>query len=96
MESKTFTYDLTGTGCGSGVFAYTYRGTTTIWMCDAFWSAPATGTDSKAGTMVHEHSHASAFTDDTTYGQPNCRKLAVNSPDKATKNADSHEYYVGG
>jgi len=96
MESETFTYDLTGSGCKSGWFAYTYKGTTTIWMCGAFWNAPATGTDSKAGTVVHEHSHASASTDDLTYGQPNCRKLATDDPDKAVRNADNHEYYAGG
>ena len=26
----------------------------TINLCGAFWDAPATGTDSKAGTLVHE------------------------------------------
>ncbi len=96
MQSTTFTYDLTGSGCGGSVFAYTFKGTTTVWMCDLFWSAPPVGTDSKAGTVVHELTHAVAFTDDITYGQSNCRQLAINNPDNAVKNADSHEYYAGG
>lgn len=96
MQTTTFTYDLTGTGCGSSVYAYTYKGTTTVWMCDLFWSAPTLGTDSKAGTVLHELTHAVANTDDITYGQPNCRQLAINNPDKAVKNADNHEYYAGG
>jgi len=25
-----------------------------MWLCNAFWSAPNTGTDSKAGTIIHE------------------------------------------
>ena len=29
----------------------------TINLCGAFWDAPATGTDSKAGTLVHEVSN---------------------------------------
>ena len=96
MEQKEFTYDLTGTGCQSGVYAYTYKNSTTIWLCDQFWASPLNGTDSKAGTIVHEHSHASAGTDDLAYGQGGCRQLAINDPDKAIRNADSHEYYAKG
>lgn len=96
MEQKQFTYDLTLTGCKSGVYAYTYKNSTTIWTCDQFWASPLTGTDSKAGTIVHEHSHASAGTDDLAYGQGGCRQLAINAPDKAIRNADSHEYYAKG
>ncbi len=96
MESIQFTYNLSGSGCGSGVFAYTYKGTSTIWFCDAFWAASATGTDSKAGTVVHEHTHSDASTDDNIYGQDGCRSLAISNPNKAVANADSHEYYAGG
>lgn len=96
METIQFTYDLTGSGCGSGVFAYTYKGTSTIWFCDQFWAASATGTDSKAGTVLHEHTHSDASTDDNVYGQASCRAMAINQPNKAIANADSHEYYGGG
>jgi hypothetical protein len=96
FENKTFTYDLTGKDCGDSDYAYTYKGTTTIWLCSSFWSAPPTGSDSQAGTMVHEHSHASAYTDDINYGAPGCRKLAKSNPSQATRNADSHEYYAKG
>ena len=96
MEQKVFTYDLSKKGCQAGTFAYTYKGSSTVWLCDQFWAAPASGTDSKAGTIVHEHSHASASTDDITYGQPNARQLAIDDPDKAIRNADSHEYYAKG
>jgi len=96
MDSTTFTYDLTGTGCKPRTYAYTYKGGTTIWMCDLFWTAPAMGTDSKAGTVVHEHSHASARTDDIVYGQAKARNLASTDPDKAIINADNYEYYAKG
>jgi hypothetical protein len=96
LETIRFTYNLTGAGCDPGVFAYTYKGTSTIWFCDAYWSAPATGTDSKAGTVVHEHTHSDALTDDIQYGQTGCRTLARTQPDKAIHNADTHEYYAGG
>lgn len=96
LETVQFTYNLTGSGCTSGVFAYTYKGTSTIWFCDAYWQAPATGTDSKAGTVVHEHTHSDALTDDIQYGQSGCRTLAKSHPEKAIHNADTHEYYAGG
>lgn len=96
MDAKTFTYNLTGTGCKPGWFAYTYKGTTTIWLCGGFWNAPENGTDSKAGTVLHEHTHASASTDDLKYGQAACRQLAKDDPDSAIKNADSFEYSAGG
>ena len=96
MESIQFTYDLSGTGCDSGVYAYTYKGTSTIWFCDQFWAAPAKGTDSKAGTVVHEHTHSDASTDDNQYGQTACRALAVSNPNSAVENADSHEYFARG
>ncbi len=96
METKTFTYNLTSEGCDSGVFAYTYKGTFTIWFCSAFWNAADTGTDSRAGTVVHEHTHATAGTDDIQYGQQGCMQLAVSTPSNAVNNADTHEYYAGG
>ena len=96
MKSVTFSYDLSSTGCRSGVFGYTYKNTTTIWFCGSFWDATARGTDSKAGTIVHEHSHCDARTDDIAYGQDGARTLAAGSPDLAVKNADNYEYYAGG
>src|SRR5262245_52720543 len=80
-------------GMSAWVFAYTYKGTEKIWFCGAFWDAPSKGTDSKAGTVLHEHTHSDASTDDVQYGQPGCRELAIAQPAKAVKNADSHEYY---
>ncbi|CAF3875662.1 unnamed protein product [Rotaria sp. Silwood1] len=60
-------------GCTmSGTYAYVYPNQPyTIYLCSVFWSAPTTGTDSKAGTLVHEISHFTvvADTDDYVYGQ---------------------------
>jgi len=96
MESKQFTYNCSGHGCGAGVYAYTYWDTTTIWFCSEFWAAPATGSNSKAGTVLHEHTHSDASTDDIAYGEADCRALAINKPSTAIKNADSHEFFAGG
>ena len=65
-------------------------------ICGAFWRAPLVGTDSRAGTIVHELSHfyVVADTDDIEYGQGPARSLADNNPASAIKNADSHEYFA--
>jgi len=67
-----------------------------IYLCGAFWNAPMVGTDSKAGTLIHESSHWTVHggTIDYAYGQSNCKALAFNNPDQATVNADSHEYLL--
>jgi peptidyl-Lys metalloendopeptidase len=67
-----------------------------VHLCGAFFAAPATGTDSKAGTLVHETSHFTvvAGTNDFAYGQTACKRLATKSPNKAINNADSHEYFA--
>jgi peptidyl-Lys metalloendopeptidase len=83
--------------CDDSAYAYVYPDSPyEIYVCDAFWSAPTTGTDSKAGTLIHELSHfyAVASTDDHAYGQSACKSLAQSSPSKAIDNADSHEYFA--
>ena len=67
-----------------------------IYLCGAFWAAPNTGTDSRAGTLIHESSHftLNGGTADNAYGQTACRALAKSSPSKAIMNADSHEYFA--
>jgi peptidyl-Lys metalloendopeptidase len=81
----------------AGVYAYVYPShPKNMWLCPAFWTAPMTGTDSKAGTLVHEQSHytVNGGTQDYVYGQPACKALADDNPAKAIMNADSHEYYA--
>lgn len=93
MQNDTITYNLTGQGCGSGVYAYTYKGTRKVWLCEAFWTAPTSGVDTKFGTIIHELSHAVALTDDIVYGQAGAKSLAKSDPSRAIKNADSYEYF---
>jgi hypothetical protein len=78
------------------LIAYVYRNQpNSIWLCTPYWSLPDIGIDSKAGTIVHEVSHykVTVDTDDYVYGTVNCRNLAISSPGKAIKNADSYEYF---
>jgi peptidyl-Lys metalloendopeptidase len=82
--------------CTQNYYAYVYPTQPyRIYLCNAFWSAPNTGTDSKAGTIIHELSHFDVLgnTDDIVYGQTGARNLATSSPSQAIKNADNHEYF---
>jgi len=91
--NKPITIDCT---CTESYYAYVYKNQPyTIHVCNAYRSAPTTGTDSKAGTLIHEMSHFTvvADTDDWAYGQTACKKLAKRA-NKATDNADSHEYFA--
>jgi peptidyl-Lys metalloendopeptidase len=69
-----------------------------IFLCNQFWEASLTGTDSKAGTIIHELSHfyVVAGTTDTggIYGQEDCRRLASENPLAALRHADCHEYFA--
>lgn len=83
--------------CGPNVFAFVYPTQPyTVHVCDAFWTAPATGTDSKAGTLIHEFMHFTAIagTLDRAYGQTDAGALAVSNPGNAVTNSDNYEYFV--
>jgi peptidyl-Lys metalloendopeptidase len=84
-------------GCNQNYYAYVYPTRPyEIFVCRAFWNAGTTGTDSKAGTLVHEMSHFNvvAGTDDHVYGQSGAKSLAISDPARAVDNADSHEYFA--
>ncbi|WP_394850676.1 M35 family metallo-endopeptidase [Pendulispora brunnea] len=94
-SSQTFTFDCTCTD--SNTYAYVYPDQSYyIYLCGAFWSAPNTGTDSRAGTIIHESSHFTVLggTDDYVYGQSGAKNLAKSNPGQAVMNADSHEYFA--
>jgi peptidyl-Lys metalloendopeptidase len=83
--------------CKQNYYAYVYPNQPyNIYLCKVFWQAPLSGTDSKAGTLIHEMSHFDvvAGTDDVVYGQAGARNLADTDPNAAITNADSHEYFA--
>ncbi|GAB3359950.1 M35 family metalloendopeptidase [Lysobacter tyrosinilyticus] len=84
-------------GCNGTEYAHVYPNSPyEIFVCRAFWPAPAMGTDSKAGTLIHEMSHFTvvAGTDDWVYGQAGAKNLANTNPTNALDNADNHEYFA--
>lgn len=94
MDTASVTFDC---GCKKQYYAYVYPNQPyTIYLCATFWKAPMTGTDSKAGTLIHEMSHFNvvAGTDDYVYGQAGAKNLAITNPNQAIGNADNHEYFA--
>jgi peptidyl-Lys metalloendopeptidase len=94
MDTAPVKFDCS---CRKKYYAYVYPNQPyTIYLCSVFWTAPMTGTDSKAGTLIHEMSHFTvvAGTDDFVYGQTNAKSLAISNPDNAVRNADNHEYFA--
>ena len=94
MDTAPVTIDC---GCKKNYYAYVYPTKPyVIYVCKVFWTAPLTGTDSKAGTLIHEMSHFNvvASTNDYVYGQTNAKSLAISNPNNAVNNADNHEYFA--
>lgn len=93
IDNKPLTFDCS---CNDNYYAYVYPTQPyVVYLCNAYWAAPTSGTDSKGGTIVHELSHFNvvAGTDDLAYGQTNAKKLARKAK-RAIRNADSHEYFA--
>jgi peptidyl-Lys metalloendopeptidase len=94
LDTQNVAFDCT---CTQSYFAYVYPSQPyTIYLCNSFWTANVSGTDSQAGTLVHEMSHFTvvAGTDDHVYGQSGAKNLANTNPNNAVFNADSHEYFA--
>ncbi|KAF7310185.1 Peptidyl-Lys metalloendopeptidase [Mycena indigotica] len=89
----SYTYDCS---CKNpDVFGYVVIGDSgTIYLCGIFWQASKTGSDSRAGTLIHEASHTIAETDDFEYGKDGAADLAVRNPAEAIANADNTEYFA--
>lgn len=94
IKYETITFDCS---CNQNYYAYVYPSQPyKVYLCNAFWSASRTGTDSQSGTIVHEISHFNvvAGTDDYVYGQTGAKNLAISNPSQAIENADNHEYFA--
>jgi Lysine-specific metallo-endopeptidase len=79
------------------LFAYVYfNDLAKMYLGLAFFNAPATGYNSKLGTVIHELTHfwLTGNTNDIKYGKADCLQLARTNPTSALKNADNYEYFV--
>ena len=101
FENKNISFDCgtckADTSMYDSTYAYVYPDSQyQVYLCGAFWSSKTEGTDSQAGTLVHEVSHftAVAGTDDHAYGQEDAKALAKNTPEKAVNNAENYDYFA--
>jgi peptidyl-Lys metalloendopeptidase len=101
FENKNISFDCgtckEDTSLYDSTYAYVYPSSQyQVYLCGAFWSSETTGTDTQAGTLVHEVSHFSvvAGTDDHAYGPEDAKNLAKNSPEKAINNAENYDYFA--
>ena len=95
LERETITYTFDGPRCRSNIFAYTYKRSREVFLCQLYKVASTLrGADNKMGILTHELSHAIISTDDIVYGQSACRALARNRPNEAINNADNFEYFL--
>lgn len=94
LDTQNVTFDCT---CSDNFYAYVYPSQPyVIYLCNAFWAAPVNGTDSQAGTLVHEVAHFNivANTEDYAYGHSASKALAISNPNNAVFNSDNHEYFA--
>ena len=94
LDTQNIAFDCT---CSDPYYAYVYPSQPyTIYLCNAFWAAPVSGTDSQSGTLVHEVAHFNnvANTLDYAYGHSEAKALANVSPNDAVFNSDNHEYFA--
>ncbi|CUA71629.1 peptidyl-Lys metalloendopeptidase [Rhizoctonia solani] len=88
------TYDCMPDSCQDGSVAYVWRQQPgVIYFCGWFWSRPAYGSNSKAGTIIHELTHFTG-TEDYVYGGAGSMDLARSTPAVAVMNADNHMYFA--
>ncbi len=84
--------------CSPGTFGYVYKDVKPfqVYVCDAFFSAGATGTDTRGGTLVHTFSNFTSLgdTNDYAFGTAGAKSLAVSHPENAIANADTFEYFA--
>jgi hypothetical protein len=96
MELYQFTMFFDGPQCTKieNIIAYTYKGSTTIYLCPLYRQESDTkGPYSKLGTILHELTHAVAYTDDLEYGPAQCAALAAREPYRAIQNADNYRLF---
>jgi peptidyl-Lys metalloendopeptidase len=94
LENKEISFNC---DCNESAIAYVFPEVAyKIHLCTSFWDLDLNGTDSQAGTIIHELSHfkVTAHTDDHVYGKLRARQLATETPNTAINNADNYEYFA--
>ena len=95
MEIFNYTLYFRGQECTPGDdYAYTFFGSTTIFLCDLYLAAKKSGFNSKFGILVNQLSQAVDDVAYDTYEIEKCKHLAKYNPSNAVRNAFNYEYFV--
>ena len=90
------TYDFTGTKCNERVYAYTYKNTTTIYLCEQYNEDPINCMPhhgSKEGKLVNLMTIAFGLAQNYAYDANECAELVHTTPFKCISNAKSYELF---
>ena len=96
ITSKDCTYFNNGPKCTANTYAYTYDGSTTLYLCDLYYKETtycSKAGESKEGILLREWAHSFGEREHYAIGRQECQKLAKEKPDDAIKNADSYSYH---
>ena len=96
LVGNSIEFDCSGTSCSAQTYGFVYptdQRPLTIHLCDVFWTTPSTGTDSRAGSLIHWLSQftGSGATANLAYGQSDAHNL---SAAQAVQNSDNYEYFA--
>ncbi|KAF8602195.1 deuterolysin M35 metalloprotease [Ceratobasidium sp. AG-I] len=94
-DATSTTYDCTCTDSSTAAYGYP-DSPGYIYLCEGFWTAPNSGTDSKPGIIIFAQVHftANGGANDYVYGQTAAKSLAANKPAVAITSACSYEYFA--
>lgn len=77
----------------SDVYAYSYFGTPTVFLCNGYKSAKGnTRKDTQSGIILHEETHIDLDTEDYEYGEESIFANRVLTKEQAMNNAETYEY----
>ena len=84
--------------CSVGTFSFVYPSKLPFEenVCSAFFAAPRFGTDTRAGTLIHDLSHLVGIgpTQDWVFGASAAISISKANPGQAINNADNYEYFA--
>lgn len=96
IHSNVIAYDFTGPHCTEGVYAYTYKDTARIYLCELYTEDPIecmSYHSSKEGVLVNMLTIAFGFTQDFTSNADESAQLLHSFPYKTLINAKSYELF---
>ena len=99
LASNNLIFNCADPRCSANVYGFVFPTAPRpfpISLCTVYWTSPATGTDSRAGTLIHFLSQFTSIagTSSYAYGQTASHSLALTNTSQAILNSDNYEYFA--